>query len=110
MGLTAIKLYIAGPMSGLPEFNYPAFHAAIDELSGKGYVVYSPTDSEFENDGERFGKPKSWYMRRGIKMVCEVEGIALLPGWETSPGTALEISVGQMLDLDIRPIDQWETV
>ena len=33
------RIYIAGPMSGLPEFNHPAFHAAAAQLRGAGYIV-----------------------------------------------------------------------
>lgn len=35
-------LYIAGPMTGLPDYNYDAFHAAQAELHRAGFVVMNP--------------------------------------------------------------------
>jgi len=39
-------IYIAGPMSGLPEFNYPAFFAAAEQLTAAGYDVLNPARPE----------------------------------------------------------------
>ena len=38
------RIYIAGPMTGIPEHNYPAFHAAVAKLRAEGYAVTSPAD------------------------------------------------------------------
>ena len=32
------RIYIAGPMSGLPELNYPAFNAMAERLRAHGHV------------------------------------------------------------------------
>ena len=101
-------LYVAGPMTNYPEFNYPAFVAAAGWLYRLGYDVLSPTDSEHENtDSEKYGKSKNWYMRRALRMVTQADGIALLDGWENSEGVQQEIEVAQMLELDIRPLRDW---
>ena len=42
----AARVYIAGPMTGLPAFNYPAFHAAAATLRQAGYVVENPAENE----------------------------------------------------------------
>ena len=41
-----MKIYIAGPMSGLPEMNYPAFFAEATRLRGLGYEVINPDSGE----------------------------------------------------------------
>lgn len=99
-------VYIAGPMTGLPEFNYPAFRAAEADLQARGYSVLCPVDSEQHNES---GAPQSWdwYMRHALRMVTLADAICLLPGWQKSKGANLEVVVGEALGLDIRPLDKW---
>jgi hypothetical protein len=42
-------LYIAGPMTGIPDSNYPAFNQAEIELRAAGYDVLNPVASEEHN-------------------------------------------------------------
>jgi len=37
-----MKIYIAGPMSGLVEFNRPAFMLTAAKLAGRGHVALNP--------------------------------------------------------------------
>lgn len=41
-----MRLYLAGPMSGLPGFNFPAFHAAAKVLREAGYIIISPAETD----------------------------------------------------------------
>lgn len=52
-----MKVYIAGPMSGIPEFNYPAFNTAEGQLFVAGFMPLNPARSEAHNTT---GKPQSW--------------------------------------------------
>jgi len=99
-------LYVAGPMTGLPEFNYPAFNAAADELRAKGHYVRNPADIEALNTTGAL-KEWRWYMRHAITMVAGAEGLAMLPGWENSRGARLEHAIGVALELDIHPVWWW---
>ena len=38
------RLYLAGPMTGLPELNFPAFHAEAARLRALGYEVVNPAE------------------------------------------------------------------
>lgn len=38
------RIYLAGPMTGLPEHNFPAFHAEAARLRGLGYHVENPAE------------------------------------------------------------------
>lgn len=40
----ANRVYVAGPMTGIPDFNYPAFNAVADQLRAQGYEVENPAD------------------------------------------------------------------
>ena len=37
-----MRIYIAGPMTGLPDSNYPAFHAAEARLQALGHEPHNP--------------------------------------------------------------------
>lgn len=108
-----MKLYIAGPMSGYPLYNFPAFIAAKSHLESIGHTVRSPVDIDHEVwrrlhgrdfdpaiDKCDWGSPELPEMMRGnLAAICAAEGIAFLPGWERSKGATFERSVGEMLGL-----------
>ena len=110
-------IYLAGPMSGYPEFNYPAFHEATHMLRDKGHVVCSPAEEDLEEYGERnwmkdpngdlaLAKENGFSLRDAMKKdltwICEeADTIALLPGWEHSYGARTEHALACCLDLDI---------
>lgn len=89
--------YIAGPMTGHPDFNYPAFAYAATVLRAKGIDARSP--HEIDNEGQE--QSWQWYMRRALRMLLECDAITLLPGWETSRGACCERSVAEALGMTI---------
>lgn len=111
-----MKVYLAGPMTGIPYFNYPAFHAAAAKLRAQGYEIFSPA----EHDAEKFGKDISnptgdvarakfehgFDRRAAMKIetswICDhAEAIALLPGWQNSSGAKAEFALACALSLEI---------
>lgn len=86
------RLYLAGPMSGLPDFNYPAFNAEAARLRALGYEV--------ENPAENSDPPcKTWqgYMRLAIAQLVRCDAVALLPGWAKSKGACIEVKLADSL-------------
>lgn len=100
-----MTLYIAGPMTGLPEFNYPAFEDARRRFEAAGYTVLCPTDNG--KDHELGSRPWSWYMRAALRQLMDADGVAVLPGWEASRGATLEVHVAQSLDIPVRSVEAW---
>jgi nucleoside 2-deoxyribosyltransferase len=100
-------LYIAGPMAGYPEANFPAFFAARKQLELAGFTVLCPTDNEDSNPSP--GTPQSfdWYLRRDLAMVVQSDGLALLPGFEGSRGAHLELDVAHALGILTLPVHMW---
>lgn len=90
-------IYIAGPMTGYPEWNYPAFTEAAAALRALGHDVVSP--HELHDDD--MTRPFDWYLRRDLKALCDCTAIALLDGWVKSRGANLEYGVAQALDFTI---------
>ena len=92
-----MKIYVAGPMTGIPEFNFPAFNAAAARLRAAGHEVINPA----ENEGGDTSKTWAYYMRQDLHHVLSVEAIAVLPGWQRSRGATLEVAVARALGLPI---------
>lgn len=101
-----MRLYIAGPMSNLPQFNFPAFDAAAAALRARGHTIFNPTEMDSpEWRAAALASPdgdvtkavalthQTWgaILGRDIRVVAdEVEGIVLLPCWAASRGARLE--------------------
>lgn len=100
-------LYIAGPMTGLPEFNYPAFNATSVDLAAAGYDVLNPVDIEKGNPTPGSPQAWEWYMHRAHAMVVQADGIALLPGWHGSRGARREVQIALAMDLPIDTVGGW---
>ena len=95
------RLYIAGPMTGLPEFNYPAFNAAEKQLWKAGFTnIFNPASLPVNPDW-------GWvdYIRRDIPHLCRCNAIALLPGWEKSKGANLELRIAEELQMQMIFVD-----
>lgn len=75
------RIYIAGPMTGLPEFNFPAFHAAAKAWRDAGWEVVNPAE-EFDGDTERTYRE---YVEHDMRHIVGCDAIAMLPGWD-GPG------------------------
>lgn len=82
-----MKIYIAGPMTGYPEYNYPAFHAAADRLRALGHQVENPADNAA--NPPPCGTWAGW-MRLAIAQLIKCDTILVLDGWYDSPGALVE--------------------
>lgn len=95
-----MKIYIAGPMTGLPDFNYPAFNAAAAQLRAMGHTVLNPAENPVPACGTWQG-----YMRLALAQLVQCECIVLLPGWAESKGALIERKLAQVLGMDVLLLD-----
>ena len=79
------RIYVSGPMSGLPDFNYPAFKEAAAALCRAGWDSVSPTET-----GQQEGWTWEDYMRAAIALQVTCDFVYMLPGWEQSRGATIE--------------------
>jgi hypothetical protein len=88
------RIYIAGPMSGMPDFNYPAFHAEAARLRALGLHVESPAENP---------RQESWeaYMKASIRQMLTCDAVLLLPGWENSRGAGIEYRLAVTVGMEI---------
>lgn len=92
----ATRVYLSGPMTGLPDFNYPAFNQAAAELRAQGYHVENPAENP-----ER----STWaeYMKSAVAQLTACDMIKMLPGWEASRGAIIEHKLAQDLGIEVMP-------
>ncbi len=80
--MTALRVYISGPMTGRPNLNRPAFYAAAALLAEAGHIPVNPAEVCAQLGATEWTD----CMRADIRALCECDAIALLPGWEMSQG------------------------
>jgi Domain of unknown function (DUF4406) len=99
------RIYVAGPMTGLPEFNFPAFHSATAELRGQGLQVVNPAEHGIVEAAE-------WadYLHFDLGRLASCSAIYLLPGWSKSRGAALEAVCAHTLGMHLRYAESAERV
>lgn len=91
------KIYVSGPMTGYPLYNFPAFDEATKHLREAGYLVISPS----ENYGGAHDLPRKEYIRLDVGALLDVDQVVVLPDWESSRGACLEIAIAQELELPV---------
>lgn len=102
--------YVAGPMRGLPQFNFPAFDEARDNLLSFNVNVISPADidraaGDEDSDNQKLFCLRDFFSLYFIRANAGEKGegayLAMLPGWESSIGAAAEFMIGRWLGLTI---------
>ena len=93
-----MRVFISGPMTGLPDYNLPAFAGAKKQLDALGFVAVNPGEP-----GVIDGYEWSEYMRDGIHLLVDCDGVALLDGWERSTGAQLEVRIAHALGMRVAP-------
>ncbi len=114
-----LTLYLAGPMSGIPQFNYPEFHRIAKELRDAGYTIISPAEQDSvamqaaamgSKDGLVGGQMpvdnpgitvtgETWgdVMARDVNLIfSKCDGVVCMPTWGKSRGARLEVFVANI--------------
>lgn len=105
-----MKLYLAGKMSGLPDWGFAAFAKAAAELRAQGHDVVSPAELDAFDDEPIGSRPWADYLKRDIPQLLKCDAIALLPNWENSRGARLECHIATELGLDVLYLKEPSTV
>ena len=88
-----MKVYISGPMTGIPEFNRPEFDRAADRVRAAGHEPVLPAPYV---DGKSYEE----YLRDDIRMLLDCDGIYMLPGWQESKGAKIEHMIALACGID----------
>jgi hypothetical protein len=114
-----MNVYLAGPMRGYPNFNFPAFHQAAAMLRAGHYTVFNPAERdelEFGDVNSTTGDEHEFASKVGLtrlelarncfladtSWIClHADAIALLPGWEKSKGAVAEKALAEAIGLEV---------
>jgi hypothetical protein len=116
-----MNIYLAGPMRGHKDFNFPAFFAAAEKLRSQGHFVFNPAERDVSEWGadrlktdtgseeevaNRLGMAGLDLARRcflvDTQFICtQADAIAILPGWETSRGAKAEHALAVAIGLQV---------
>ncbi|WP_447651033.1 DUF4406 domain-containing protein [Pseudomonas abietaniphila] len=91
------RIYVAGPMSGIPDFNFPVFNAAAAMLRETGWTVENPAEHSLADNLEW-----SDYMAYDLTRLGLCGAIYMLPGWSKSKGATIEKNLAEALGMNIQ--------
>jgi hypothetical protein len=106
-----VKIYLAGPMRGIPDFNYPAFDRGAALLRSFGHEVFNPAEHDRETGHDLTGSTGTedlaslgFDLRAALgadlAWICTTaDAVAVLPGWENSKGARAEVATALALGL-----------
>jgi len=103
-------VYLAGPMRGYEDYNFPAFDKYQKYLEYLGYRVISPAnlDRDAGLDPKTFS-PTPESIREVIRRDClaiidECDEMFLMPNWQHSKGVAVEKALAEFLGLPVHEL------
>lgn len=103
-------VYVAGPMTGYPQHNFPAFHAATLDLRERGYDVTSPAELDlqagYDPAHEATAEELAAMLDRDIDAVMAADAVVVLPGWDASIGVMMEVTLAEALGKPVIPLEQ----
>jgi len=116
-----MRVYLAGPMRGYPDFNFPAFHIGARRLRDLGYEVFSPAERDIEAHGEGVNnsptcnlddvKDTGFSLRDALAadtqwISLRADAVVVLPGWQESKGAQAEVALARALGLPVWSVDE----
>lgn len=116
-----VKTYLAGPMRGYAQFNFPAFFEAERDLKAAGLTVFNPARHDVETTGFEFWRYDGtedlseigFDLRAALSddllfIAREADAVVVLPGWEDSKGARAEVATAHALGLMVFEYDPIE--
>ena len=116
-----MKIYLSGPMRGIPYFNFPRFMAEATRLRADGHEVFCPAEEDLKKYGPRVcASPtgnladidptikfslRDAFLRDCTYICLDADTMVMLPGWASSKGATAEYSLAVALGHKIIELD-----
>jgi Domain of unknown function (DUF4406) len=93
---TKRRIYISGPMSGIPLLNFPLFNRTAVRLRNLRWEVVNPVEINGDPEAE-------WLdcIAADLLAMKDCTAICLLPGWTNSYGAKIERMAADKLGLEV---------
>jgi len=90
-----MKVYLSGPVTGLPENNRPIFQHYTERLKSAGFETITPTTIVPEGT--------EWHaaMKICISAMMDADIVIMLSGWPHSKGASLEHRIARDLEIPV---------
>jgi hypothetical protein len=91
-----MRAYLAGPMTGHPDYNTSGFTHAAAWVQQQGWQPVNPHDTDPTHPGacpsgpRHRGHPNPCWYAAGIRTLLGCDLVVMLPGWQASTGARLE--------------------
>lgn len=91
-----MRIYLSGPMRGLPNQNLDEFYRVASTLRSMGHDVLNPAESRFGTTGSRKD-----YLREDCYLVLISDAVVVMNGWNHSPGANLEVALAWSIEIPV---------
>lgn len=106
------SVYIAGPMRGIADYNFPEFYRAEAMLDLWGFNAMNPARMDVTAGKAGYNRatgtviPDNTFkieevLRRDFDAIKTCDAIVVLPGWRNSVGAQREIAFGQSIGIPV---------
>ena len=108
-----MKIFISGPMRGIPYYGFPAFDAAKVAFEAAGFDVVTPADLDRQIGFDAMTLPETtdWHaeggfdvkaaMRRNIDALLECDALVSLFGSHWSMGCGIERNIAERCNIQV---------
>lgn len=90
------RVYLSGPMTGMPDWNFPAFNAEAARLRALGYDVVNPAEINPDTTTHY-----NECLRHDLQALLTCDTIAMLDGWMDSNGAHLEMHIAHRVGIKV---------
>lgn len=97
-------------MTGMPEWNFPAFAEAASVLRAQGIAVLSPAEKDLQSGFDPASDGAGFDLRAALEWdvaaVLASDAVVVLPGWEDSPGCIVEVLTAEGMGIPVLRLDE----
>lgn len=110
-----MRVYLAGPMRGLPGWNFAEFDRVEKLWTAAGHQVFSPARTcralgyappEGSSSDSHVDRQHLLHViQTDLACIYACDAVVVLDGWESSRGATVEVALAQFLNLPIYDAD-----